>query len=638
MCGLTGIFGIRARREDALLTLQSMMDAISHRGPDGRGSLADNLAALGHVRLAILDIEGGSQPMQSPDGKLWLAYNGEIYNYKYLRNELVRSGYRFRTTSDTEALLAAWLEWGEDALSRLNGMFAFAIWDQRERKGLLVRDALGIKPLFYYKDGVRLLFGSEVKAILSALPEAVRLDLKSVHLLMNFRYLPGDRTMWTGIRQLAPGSMLVWKDGDIRITSWVKPLPEPVEKDPAHAREVLADLLRRSVHGQLMSDVPIGGYLSSGIDSGLLTAVATSRGGIDCSRYPTFTIRTGDSPDEARGAARTAGLLSVRNFQEDVALNIEKWLPWLLWHLEVPKVNALQSAVVAHLASRHVKVALSGLGGDEIFFGYNIHRYMALAGALKKSFFHPCLRFLGQSASSLLRFSGLAGEEFMRAGQVLAASDIAGAYGILRNVWDSPEGRKRLYGPRLLEAELPSAFDLLHRSWPSGFEDCVEATARFELRQKMVNDLLWNEDRVSMAWGLEVRVPFLDTELVREAASTSRQLLMPGARLKGMLRGIASRWLPAEVLKRPKSGFQVPVHRFFQEHLRELAARYLDSARLGQEGLFNPVFVQQVLSARPGPRLRWHYFILYLMIGVGVWLELFDKNPMSAPEKPTLTC
>lgn len=634
MCGITGILGHQSAGEDLAVTINEMMQAMIHRGPDGTGFWYDEQVALGHVRLAIIDLESGDQPMPSADGRYQIAYNGEIYNFRELRRELTGLGHHFTTTSDTEVLLAAWQQWGIASLPRLNGMFAFAIWDRQEKKGFLARDPMGIKPLFYSHRDNELLFGSEAKAIIAGLSVPPPLDLQSLHLLMNFRYLPGDRTMWEGLRQLPPGSVLVWQDGRVNISNWGLDADSAEVLSGLHGVEDhLASLVEQGVQRQLVSDVPLGGYLSAGIDSGTLTAIAVS--GSNSKDYPTFTIKTGDSPQEAAGAARTADILGVANTQEEIRADLDTWLPWLMWHLEVPKVNALQSSLVARLASRHVKVALSGLGGDEIFFGYNIHRYMDRLFTLKNSL--PG-RILAKPVGRLVQLcfckSGLKYEEFARAGQALSASDMARAYGILRNIWDSPEGRKRIYGPRMLAADLPSAFDVLAEGWPSQKSDPVEAVATYELGEKMVNDFLWNEDRVSMASGLEVRVPFLDLELVKRARSLPRTILMPAGKLKGLLRKIVCRWLPAEVVKRPKSGFQVPAHEFYLEHLRPLVVKYLTPERMAKSGLFNPDFVQEVVAAKPHPRLRWHYFILYLMVGTEIWLDLFEKTRPEKPETP----
>ncbi|MFP3982433.1 MAG: asparagine synthase (glutamine-hydrolyzing) [Desulfurivibrionaceae bacterium] len=623
MCGIAGFFGNPFPREEKESRLAAMMAAIDHRGPDGRGIQIDDGAALGHVRLAIIDLETGRQPMTSADGRFTLIFNGEIYNYRELKKELSGLGYEFRTSSDTEVLLNAWHQWGLDSLKRLNGMYAFALWDKVESKGFLARDPIGIKPLFFNHKNDNFFFGSEVKAILSALPEKPDLDPASLHLLMNFRYLPGDRTMWQGIRQLPPGGLLCWRNGAMEIVNGVSSaaafkLPEP----PVTGEEV-ADALEHSVTRQLISDVPLGGYLSSGIDSGILTSLASRSGTVHNDCYPTFTIKTGDSPFEATGAARTAEILGVQNFQEEVEIDLREWLPYLIYHLEVPKVNALQSALVARLAAGHVKVALSGLGGDEIFYGYNIHGYMARIARLHNLVPSFLLKSAGKISSGFFSPLGLNYEEWKRGGEALAASSIARTYGILRNIWDCPKERRRLYGPRMLDAELPGAFELLEEMWPQGTGDSVEKAARYEFSQKMINDFLWNEDRVSMARGLEVRVPFLDLELVAAVSDLSRRQLMPGNQLKGLLRRISSRWLPEEVLKRPKSGFQVPAHEFYLDHLRPLIQEYLSPERMKKSGLFNPDFVQNVLKARPHPRLRWHYFTIYLMLGMEIWLDVF---------------
>ncbi|MFO7761133.1 MAG: asparagine synthase (glutamine-hydrolyzing) [Desulfobia sp.] len=634
MCGIAGFFGNPFPREEKENRLAAMMAAVNHRGPDDRGMCFDREAALGHVRLAIIDLETGKQPMTTPDGRFSLVFNGEIYNYRELRKELTGLGYDFRTTSDTEVLLNAWHKWGQDSLKRLNGMYAFALWDRAERKGLLARDPIGIKPLFFYQEKDNFFFGSEAKAILAGLPGSPDLDPASLHLLMNFRYLPGERTMWQGIRQLPPGDLLCWQNGKIDIFHGISSSAACKPSDFRGTGEEVAEAIEHSVTRQLISDVPLGGYLSSGIDSGILTSLASGSDAVHNNYYPTFTIKTGDSLFEAAGAARTAEILGVRNFQEEVEVDLRKWLPYLIHHLEVPKVNALQSALVAGLAAGHVKVALSGLGGDEIFYGYNIHSYMARIDRFHKLIPSLVRKTAGNISSGLFNMLGLKYEEWKRGGETLAAPNMARAYGILRNIWDDPEERRRLYGPGMLDAELPGAFELMEDMWPEMPGDSVEKAAGYEFSQKMVNDFLWNEDRVSMARGLEVRVPFLDLELVAAASSLSRSELMPDNQLKGLLRRISSRWLPDEVLQRPKSGFQVPAHDFYLAHLKPLVQEYLSPERMKKSGLFNPDFVQSVLKARPHPRLRWHYFTLYLMLGMEIWLDVFTGKNQEKPEAP----
>ncbi len=626
MCGVAGIFAASPLEEAGEL-LGRMQAALAHRGPDGRGTWSSDNAALAHVRLAILDVEGGRQPMVSDDGRYVLSYNGEIYNFRELRSVLEGLGHVFRTSSDTEVLLKGWSQWGEGVLEKLNGMFAFALWDQRERRGILVRDPLGIKPFFYLHDGLRLYFASEAKAILEALSEPPSLDVAALHMLMNFRYLPGDMTLWQGIRQLRPGHILEWEGGGYRIRQWfLLPLQER-SRNGARVVERAAIHIEKAVARQLVSDVPLGGYLSYGVDSGIIAAVSASILAEAGQEYPTFTIDTGDSPLEAAGAAETARLLGVANRQERLECDLGQLLPEIIYHLEVPKVNGLQSFLVARLASRHVKVALSGLGGDELFLGYNVHllfrRFSRLGGYRPLTTFFRLLQ--PATTAALLRFSPYT-DEYVRGCRILASGDPVFTYGILRNVWDGVVSREAIYGPRMLDCdrELPNAFDYLRREWINTVSDPLKAMQGYELKEKMVNDFLWNEDRLSMAHGLEVRVPLLDLELLDFAASLASDDLMAGGELKGLMRKAGARWLPREVLSRPKSGFQVPIHLFFDTHLRPLCRIYLERSRLTSYGLFNPEFIERVLRARPSWKLRWHYFMLYLMVGTIIWLERFN--------------
>ena len=439
-----------------------MVNTIRHRGPDGRGTLIDGHAALGHVRLAIIDLESGYQPMTDPEGQVRIVYNGEIYNYKELRQELIGKGYIFNTHSDTEVILNLYIDHGRAAFSRLRGMYALAIWDRRSRTGLLVRDIIGIKPLFYRQNGKgEIVFASEAKAILARDVGSAELDEGSLHLLMNFRYIPGDATLFRGIKQLSPGTVLEWQiEGPLREFAIEAPGVDPSD-------DVL-EALRESVEAHLTADVEVAAYLSGGMDSAAIAALAA--GSMD-GRLRSFTLNIGDDPDEAQNAARTATILGIDNSADDGSLQAEHSLPRLIWHLELPKINALQVSELAKYTSRHVKVALSGLGGDELFFGYNIHRIMHLmeraycripaviSGAASR-FGLACTRWLGGPAWSeperAARMSGSLG-------------DWPRVYGLLRNVWDDPAMRRRLYGPRLLDAELPNAFDCLAELWPSGF-------------------------------------------------------------------------------------------------------------------------------------------------------------------------
>lgn len=620
MCGIAGIFG-RGDIELTKTNIERMLAPIAHRGPDGSGVSLFNDAGLGHVRLAIIDIEGGQQPMASTNDQYHLSYNGEIYNFQELRSQLLKKGYHFKTTSDTEVVLNMFIEYGVEAFSQFRGMFAVAIWDNGRKAGWLARDQFGIKPLFIRQDSRQLHFASEIKALLPLNQRSPEINLNALHQILNYRYIPGNETLFHGVQQLAPGSVLAWSDSSMSITEWGRQEQESSRTDVHEIREAL----ERAVKRQLVSDVPVGAYLSGGIDSATIVALVREQSETAIADFPTFTIQTGDDVREAIHAAETANFYRLKNFQAPVNGSLEKVLSQLIYHLEVPKVNSWQSALVAQLASSQVKVALSGLGGDEIFLGYNMHsilkRFQKLHQILGNGVV-PAGRLLASVMDKLGKGLG----EFARGGRILAAlPDFAAAYGIIRNVWDSAEGRKCIYGPGLLSADLENAFDPIYGSWHKKI-DPVKAAARFEIKNKMANDLLLQEDRLSMAFGLEVRVPFLDEDLVQTVSKVSTDLLMESGVKKALMKNAVSKWVPDNILMRKKSGFQVPIHAVFNEDIRPLADVYLEKKRINNDGLFNYSFIENILNKKPHPRLRWHYFMLYLMIGTNIWIDTFIEG------------
>jgi asparagine synthase (glutamine-hydrolysing) len=617
LCGIVGWFSLQpATRQESETRLEPMLAAVAHRGPDGTGRSIDPHAALAHARLAIIDPESGQQPITSLDGEIVLVCNGEIYNYRALRAELAGSGYRFRTGSDSEVIIALYQRYGWRGFSRLRGMYAFALWDRKGQSGLLVRDPLGIKPLFCHIGSDRLLFASEAKGILAAGHQA-SLDPAALHLVLNFRYLPGNGTLFHGIGQLAPGEVLLWqRDGSLAREQ----LPEPA----GAAKPDLLEAIRESVDLHMTADVEVGAYLSGGIDSATIVALARDK---QPATMQSFTLAVGDDPAEATNAARTARLLGVENLCGEVSQSAARSLPGLIHKLELPKVNAWQIEQLAMVAAGRVKVALSGLGGDELFLGYNLHRFLARGAQLHSILPQRLTRIAGSAAAPLAaRFERLPWSEPERAMQILGRlGEWPRVYGLLRNIWDNPFMRQQLYGPRLLDSSLPDAFDTLKRSWPAE-DDPVVAAARFEWQNKMVNDLLWQEDRCSMAHGVEVRVPLVDQQVARSVASYNRYDLMPGGKPKGLMRSLLTPLLPSEILNRKKSGFQVDAATFFRQELTVLADYWLSDEQVRAFGLFNPLFVQAVLKRPPSRLLRWHYFLLYLMLGTHLWVAIFEQG------------
>jgi asparagine synthase (glutamine-hydrolysing) len=607
MCGIGGWFSRAPRVEQGAAALNGLVDALKHRGPDGIAILEIDHVGLAHARLAMVDLMTGDQPMWSADRRCVIVFNGEIYNYRELRAHYEASGVTFATRSDTEVILVAYEREGVAGFGKLRGMFAFALWDTTQRRGLLVRDTLGIKPLFYRLDpDGRLSFASEAKGLLALTGERPKLDVGMLHLLLNFRYVPGTATLFQEISQLEPGECFEWRfDGNhVRGRFECALTAGDVDLD-----QVLTD----SVGNHLIADVPIGCYLSGGIDSGLIAALTNANG----AHVPTFTLAVGDDPAEAHNAADTARALGLVNTQAELADDELDRLPRMLWHLETPKVNALQLFRVAELARTQVKATLSGVGGDELFAGYNAHRIFNTCTKLPPRAAHATANVL----SRLLPAASTPYGERDRAIQMgRAIGDWPQVYALLRNVWDSAAMRKWLYGPRLLDSPLPSALDHVRANWPTE-KPPLAAMLQFEWRNKMVNDLLWQEDRASMAAGLEVRVPFVDA-VVKNAVDKLGQP-HPG---KARLRAVAAGHLPTRVLERPKSGFQVDAPSFFDTHLRSLAAVWLSESRVRDYGLFNPATVRKLIDLPVRRRYRWHFFMLYLMIQSHFWIEIFERG------------
>lgn len=614
MCGIAGFFETQHGGAPRLNRLKAMASAIAHRGPDGEGFWTDDSAALAHRRLAIIGLASGSQPMLSSNDRAVISFNGEIYNYKELRQQLLASGYQFRTESDTEVILALYLSGGVTAFNKMRGMFAFALWDTQEKTGYLVRDPMGIKPLFYrhsHRSGLE--FASEAKAILAGGDCAAVLDETALHKLMNFRYIPDQTSLFRGIAQVPPGGVYRWSEGGFSRQADIAP-DVKCESD-----EIFA-VIQQSVAYHTVADVEVAGYLSGGVDSAIVVALAKQQ---VPNRFRTFTLDVGDNPLEAKYALATANELGVDNLAAPMQLD-PAYLVKLIGHLEVPKINSLQVGLLAKHASHHVKVALSGLGGDELFLGYNAHGWMAKADFLRQHF-SQATSTGGSLAHSIYQL-GTTQYWSERERALLVAKHISRpstVYGLLRNLWDSEVARQEIYGPRMLAADLPSVFDWIDGEWPQN-SDSVLAMRDFEWDRKLVNDLLWQEDRCSMAHGLEVRVPFVDTTVKHACWHLPRRELMRNGEKKGLLKQAAAPILSSRILNRQKSGFQVDAPTFFRDHLMPLAEYYLSPEVVKRAGLFNPKFIEKVLRLGNEKRNRWHFFMLYLMLSTHIWLDIFE--------------
>lgn len=627
MCGIAGTFGFGHR--DMLL---AMTQSIAHRGPDGEYIYNDGPVWLGIRRLAIQDVAGGQQPMTNVDGSVVVIYNGEIYNYPELRKRLLERGHRLKTHCDTEILPYLFEDEGISFVERLNGIFAFALWDKRTEELYLVRDPIGVKPLlFAHRDG-RVAFGSEAKCVLASGLVVPEIDETSLHYSMNVRYVPGTRTFFAGIHRLPPGCFLKIGASGMDEASYSSIDCTPDEKRTEQDwLDGIVQQLESAVNRQLLSDVPIGVSLSGGIDSSAVVALIRRR---HSGPLKTFTLGFDEPSDENADARFVADHFATEHHDMVLTRPSLHRLADAIRHVEEPKVNCLQLFMLHEFIGDHVKVNLSGLGGDELFAGYDFYDYLCGSERLRRwlpAFLANYVLgpLLNASAVALTRLAKPRLDLPARGLQWLASiRDPASHYLLLRNGWDENEAlMRRIYQPEFCQR-------LLHRTkeeYERFFDEKLSlpmSALRAEFHTKMVNDLLQNEDTMSMAHSVESRVPMLDLEFVRFAARIPERMLFSFGK-KGLLKKALAHVLPPQTLEKKKWGFSVnPVEQFGKD-LRPMALDLLSEERIRARGIFNPDFVNGVINTRPHEHLRWHYFMLLQMIGVELWSETFLSSAQS---------
>jgi asparagine synthase (glutamine-hydrolysing) len=571
--------------------------------------------------------------MTNEDGSVVVIYNGEIYNYPELRAHVLRRGHQLRTTCDTELLPHLYEDQGIGFVSKLDGIFAFALFDRPQRTLFLARDPIGVKPLLYARRDRRLAFGSEAKAILASGLIGAQLDETSLHLTMNVRYVPGERTFFRGIERLLPGHVLEHRDGVSRCARYTS-----IDWTPDESRtrdewtEGIREHYQMAVTRQLLSDVPLGVSLSGGIDSSSIVAMIR-RG--HSGPIKTFTLgfsEPTDELDDARFVARTYETDHHELVLHEQPLN---HLADAIRHTEEPKVNSLQLYLLHRYIGQHVTVSLSGLGGDELFAGYDLYGYLARTRRLRAGLTGAGLRRAGPMLDWTARQTAARGRPQLdlatrKLEWLASVDDPARHYLLLRNAWDfNPQLLRRIYTPEFLDRLATVTRD--HYDEYFADDGSLESEVMHaEFSTKMISDLLHNEDTMSMAHGVESRVPLLDLELVRFAARIPDRFRF-GSGMKGLLKEALRGVLPDRVLDKRKWGFTFDPVEQYKKDLGVMAHELLTPARLRQTEIFNPAFVKQVLKAKPHQRLRWHYFLLWQMIGVELWREIFTGSADRSP-------
>jgi len=628
MCGIAGIADVAGRVADEAL-LRAMTSVQAHRGPDGEAVVCRGPVGLGHRRLAIIDLNTGDQPMANEDGSIWIVFNGEIYNFHELRRELEARGARFRTVSDTEVILKAYEADGPACVERLRGMFAFAILDERRRRLLLARDRAGIKPLVYAWDGRRLLFGSEIKAILQD-PHVDRdLDQEALGDYLTYHYVPAPRTIFRAVRKLPPASTLLLPlDGGEPVISeyWrLRFAPDPHVTESEWI-EQLRIHLADAVRSHMVSDVPIGAFLSGGVDSSTVVALMA-----DASAAPirTFSIGFDEADfDELRFARQVATRYGTDHYELVVKPSALEVLPKLAWHFDEPFADssAIPTYYVSKITREHVTVALSGDGGDENFAGY---RRYARAVALHER--------LDRGAAALLRplFRAAASALPVGApGQAYAGLLGAGPIDRYRRLvaYQRRETLRRLLSDDLaaLARSAASADTFAQLAARSGAPDYVTALQYIDVHTYLPGDILTKVDLTSMAVSLESRVPLLDHKLMEFVATIPSPLKLRNGTGKYLLKRAMATSLPVEILTRRKMGFGVPLGAWFRGELRDMTRDVLLSPAARQRGFFRIAEVETLLRTHDAGR-RDCSARLWALVCFELWMRQWaDCGPASA--------
>ena len=604
MCGIYGILNLDGAPVPAELV--SRMGLVTlHRGPDDEGMHRDGACAIGMRRLSIIDLAGGHQPLSNHDGTLWLVANGEIYNFRELRRDLEAKGHRFKTGSDCETILHLYVEYGDDFVRHLNGMFGFALWDARRRRLLIGRDRLGIKPIYIANDGRRIAFASEAKGILALPGTRPELDPAALDSYLMLGYVPAPQSMFKGIRKLPPATLLVVENGRMQEHRYWR-IPDDVDVSLTEDEWVdrVRARLEESVRMQMVSDVPIGAFLSGGVDSSSVVAFMSAH-----SDRPVKTYAIGFSGGDAESfynelpyAKRVAGLFGTEHHEILVRPDVVSLLPRLLWHMDEPIADTafLTTYLVSEFARRDVTVILSGVGGDELFGGYR--RYL---GSHYQGYFEKLPAWLRRAATAI-------GDKLPsdRHSPVLNAMRLA--KGFLSTAGLPFDERYRAY-LQVFPEETAAA--LLRNSGTSRWDPLAaafrDATSSDDLNRMLAvdaetqlpDDLLLLTDKMSMAVSLECRVPLLDHELVELAARIPEDVKIRGGRLKHVMKAAVRDLLPDDILERKKRGFGTPMGAWLKGDLAPVVADLLSERAVNSRGLFRHAEIARLITAHQANRV-----------------------------------
>ena len=641
MCGIAGLISLNPETR-----IDAMLKSIEHRGRDDEGVWTssnidggEQRACLGHRRLSIIDTSiAGHQPMLSHDGRYAITYNGEIYNYRELRKELETEGHRFRTETDTEVLLAAFSRWGERCLKRLNGMFAFALWDEKEKRLSLVRDRLGIKPLYYTQtddaNGSSFIFASEIKAILATGLVKPEIDPEALNQYLTFLWTPDPHTLFRGIRKLPPAHVLTWQGGELSVREWWDVSFDEIDEghDEAWWRERVLATLDHAVDLEMVADVPLGSFLSGGVDSSSIVALMKNHS--DGRRVSTYTIGIEPEdlhydiiPDDVRWARQVGKLLNTDYHEIMLKSDVSELLPKLVYHMDEPVADPaiITSYLVSRAARETLTVLLSGVGGDEVFAGYPRHLAMKLAGV-----FDPVPQFVRSPLMNIVSGvlpGGMPGsltaplrntKKFARS----AALNFEDRY-LGFGTYFTDAAKQSLYSDQMLEQTSGMDAYKEHRRYFARVQHAAPLNRLLYVDMKTFLPCLnlTYTDKTSMAANLEVRVPFLNVELVELAARMPTHLKLKGLKRKYILKRAAEQLLPRDVVWRKKAGFGAPIRAWLRGPLQPLVTELLSEDQVRRRGLLRPSEVSRIVAANLSGREDFSLQVFQLLI-----LELWQRT------------
>lgn len=628
MCGICGIVYKEPGRVPDKRMLTRMCDTLTHRGPDDSGQVVSGRAGLAMRRLSIIDLTSGHQPISNEDGTRHIVFNGEIYNYQELYTQLKAEGHRFRTASDTETIVHGYESWREEVFSRLNGMFAFAIWDEREQTLILARDRIGIKPLYYYEDGEKVVFGSEIKAILACDAIDRELDYDALNNFLTCEYIPAPRSIFSSIRKLEPGHFLTMQQGALKIRPYWTLQPQEQNWTVQDAEERLKELMRDAVRLRMISDVPLGAFLSGGIDSSIMVSQMARQ--MD-RPVKTFSIGFRESSYNELAYAKAVADMYHTDHQEFIveadALDLTEKL---IRQLDEPfgDFSIFPTYIVSKMARDHVTVALSGDGGDELFAGYDTYKahlfdrryYHLLPKLVKRYGFEKLADLLPPTEkkkgaiNSYKRFI-----EGTRLPKTLAHARWM--------VFLHEKQREALFTQDARNAIGSSdPYDFIHRHAVAveGLSD-ITRMGYIDIKTYLVDNILVKVDRMSMAASLEARVPYLDHRIVEFACSLPPGLKMDRWRTKVLLTRTFWDDLPPEVQNRDKQGFSIPIKNWIRNELKPMMTDLLDAGRLRRQGIFNGDYVAQLVKEHVDGSAN-HSHLLWALMVFQQWNELYGNG------------